>query len=119
MKERSTAHNEAVSEQPSSETLSPGRGAEVDVDPLPEPLFTAEGWPVYPLASVARHVGLSRKQLFDVARQGKVRAARFGKEWAVNADDAKQYRATRRLGRPPKRAPADRGLSTGLDTKPD
>ena len=79
-------------------------------------LYTKDRLPVSPLPAVAAHVGLSAKRLFELARDGKVRSLKIGRDYFVNANDAQKYKDAPKSkgGRPRKRVAPSLEDSPGL-----
>lgn len=82
-------------------------------DSFPPALFTEEGVRVYPVEAIARRVGLSRKRIFDLIRDGRVRGIKPATDWFVSIDDMEKYVSKpRRVGRPP-------GIQPRIELKPE
>src|SRR5947209_5728984 len=78
---------------------------------LPEPLFSRDGHELYPVPAIARHLHLTPQHVWALVRDGQIQGRRFGREYAVDLQDALRYRATprRRPGPLPRTPPAPHG----------
>ena len=68
-------------------------------------VYTEQGIDLLPIGIVAERVGLSRRQLSQLAKEGKLASYKTGREYLVSLSEAERH-ATRpgpRRGRPPAR----------------